>query len=139
MSSNDRIAGVKPDSMASAKPSNQGYQTHRPARSPRISQMSSFWQDRLTLRGKQGVYMSGQMRFEMAHDRWSQRCPGELRQAVLRVPHTYPSQTDALEGSSMRQLFRLSYDRLGSLTYVIRDHEAFSQFAFEMFAFGETT
>lgn len=126
MSSNDRIAGVKPDSMTSAKPSNQGYQTRRLARSLHISQMSSFWQDRLTLRGRRGVYMSGQMRFEMAHGRRSQRCPGELRQAVLRVPHMHPSQADALEGSSMRQLIQPSCDRLRGLTYMIRDHEAFS-------------
>jgi len=43
-----------------------------------------------------------------------------------------------LEGSSMRQLLQPSYDRLRGLTYIIRDREAFSQFAFEMFTFGET-
>ena len=101
--SNDRIAGVKPDSMASAKPSNQGYQTRRLARSLHISQISSFWQDRSTLRGRQGVYMSGQMRFEMAHGRRSQRCPGELRQAVLRVP-PHASQS----GRCARRIFNAS-------------------------------
>jgi hypothetical protein len=138
MSSNDHIAGVKPDSMTSVKPSNQGCQTRRLARSRHISQMSSFWQDRLTLRGRQGVYMSGQTRFEMAHGRRSQGYSGELRQAVLRVPHMHPSPVDVLEGSSMRQLIQPSHDRLRGLTYIIRDHKAFSQFAFEMFTFGET-
>ena len=83
--------------------------------------------------------MSGQMRFEMAHGRRSQRCPGGLRQAVSRVPHMPPSPVDGLEGSSMRQLFQPSCCRLRSLTYIIRDHEAFSQFTFEMFTLGETT
>jgi hypothetical protein len=138
MSNNGRTARVKPDSMTSAKPSNQGYQTHRLARSLHISQMSSFWQDRLTWRGRQGVYMSGQMKLEMAHGRRSQRCPEGLRQAVLRVPHMYPSQPDALEGSSMCQLIQPSYDQLRGLTCAIRDHEAFSQLAFEMFTFGKT-
>jgi hypothetical protein len=79
-----------------------------------------------------------QTRFEMAHGRRSQGCSGELRQAVLRVPHMHPSPADVLEGSSMRQLIQPSYDRLRGLTYIIRDHKAFSQFAFEMFTFGET-
>ena len=51
--------------------------------------MSSFWQDRLTLPGRQGVYMSGQMRFEMAHGRGSQTSritsPGSLESA----PHAF--------------------------------------------------
>jgi hypothetical protein len=83
--------------------------------------------------------MSGQMRFEMVHGRRSERYPGELRQAVLTLSHMHPSQADALEGSSMRQLIQPSYDRLRGLTYIIRHHEAFSQFAFEMFTLSETT
>lgn len=92
MSSNDRIAGVKPDSIASTKPSNRGYQTPRLARSLHISQLPSFWQDRLTLRGRQGVYMSGQMRFEMVRGRRSQRCPGETSPSSLKsAPHASQS------------------------------------------------
>lgn len=51
----------------------------------------------------------------------------------------HPSQADALEGSSKRQLIQPSYDRLRGLTYVMRDHKAFAQLAFEMFTLGETT
>ena len=55
------------------------------------------------------------------------------------MPHMHPSQADALEGPSKRQLIQPSYGRSRPLTYIIRDHKAFPQFAFEMFTLGKTT